>query len=312
MDKILITGGTGTVGTAFIKKYRHKFKFATLSRNENSISNLYRKFPEVKTYIGNVSNMSDLMLAYSTFKPDIVIHAAAMKHINLAEKSPASAIENNLLGTMNVITMSKLFEVPITVGISSDKACNTSSVYGMTKKLMEKLFFEAHTVENKFICTRFANVAGSNGSVIPLFLDKVKRGDTLTVTDKNMNRLMITQNDASELIYKALSLCNHCTTPLIVCKLSKSVNIDLLARSMSNNVKYVGFREGESLNEILIRKDELPYAFIVGDNEIVCLSSTLLPLKVQASALGLQYEYSSASAAKMSQHEINELIAQCN
>ena len=312
MERILITGGTGTVGQAFIDGYKDVYTFAVMSRNETNICEFERKYRGIRAYVGDVCNINDVRRVYAAFMPDIVIHAAAMKHINIAEKEPAKAVDNNIIGTMNVIAVSKQYKVAVTVGISSDKACNTNSVYGMTKKLMEKLFFEAHTQRTKFVCTRFANVAGSSGSVIPFFLDKVARGEKLPVTDINMNRLMISKEDAAFLIYKAISLCRSCITPLIVCKLSKAVNIGLLARCISNDIEYVGPREGESLNEILIRKDEIPYTFIVGGSidDIACIGAAKVSPRFKSSNFMLQKEYSSETAVYLSPTQINELIAE--
>ena len=99
-----------------------------------------------------------------------MIHSAALKHINLAEENPTSAIKINIKGSLNVIKASIRAQIPITIGVSTDKACDPDSVYGYTKRMMEKMFIEHHNNKTKFVCTRFANVANSNGSVIPLSL----------------------------------------------------------------------------------------------------------------------------------------------
>ena len=106
MKKIIITGGSGTVGTAFIQKYYKKFKFYNISRNESQISNLKNNFPEVKNYISDILNLDNLINIFESINPDIVIHSAALKHVNLAEENPTSAIETNIKGSLNVIKAS--------------------------------------------------------------------------------------------------------------------------------------------------------------------------------------------------------------
>ena len=181
-EKILITGGTGVVGTAFIKKYYKDYKFYTISRGEQNIARLKDKFPDVNCMIGSINNLDQLINIFETIKPDIVIHAAALKHVNLAEVNPGQAVENNVIGSLNIIKASVRAEVPLTVGISTDKACAPENVYGYSKKMMERMFSECHNKKTKFICTRFANVSDCEGSVIPLWLNWSKANKPLSST----------------------------------------------------------------------------------------------------------------------------------
>ena len=188
--KILITGGSGTIGKAFIKEFP-EHTYYNVSRNEKFLTDLIREHPKTKNYIGNIEDKEFLIRVFKDVKPDIVIHAAAMKHINIAEENPIQACETNVIGSLNVIKASILTDVPITIGISTDKACSSASVYGDTKSLMEKCFIDANTDKNRFALTRFANVAHSNGSVLPFWLKLKEQGKTLKLTSKKMNRLMI-------------------------------------------------------------------------------------------------------------------------
>ena len=140
MKKVLITGGSGTVGTAFINEYYDKYDFYNISRNETYISKLGQDFPKVTSYIGDICNLETLINVFEAVKPDIVIHAAALKHVNLAEEQPTKAIEMNVVGSLNVIKASIRAQVPLTVGVSTDKACDSDSVYGYTKRMMELMF----------------------------------------------------------------------------------------------------------------------------------------------------------------------------
>ena len=265
MKKVLITGGTGTVGSAFIKKYYNDYQFYSISRGEEKIAELNSKFPKVKTFIRNINDLDSLINTFESIKPDIEIHAAALKHVNLAELNPSKSIEINLNGSLNVVKASIRAKVPLTVGISTDKACSPENVYGYTKKMMEQVFMEHHNSETKFVCTRFANVANSRGSVIPFFKDLLKKNQPLKLTSADMNRLMFSSKDASTLIHDAIDYSYKIEDSFILSKKMKSVNMLKLAQTMSNNIDIVGLRPGEKLNENLISNKELPYTKLVDD-----------------------------------------------
>ena len=209
MKKILITGGTGTVGSAFIKRYYDDYQFYSISRGEEKIAELNSKFPNVTTFIRDIENQDQILNLFELIKPDIVIHAAALKHVNLAETNPTKTININLQGSLNVINASIRTEVPLTIGISTDKACSPENIYGYSKKMMEQIFAEHHNSKTKFICTRFANVAGSRGSVIPFFKNLVSKNQSLKLTSKDMNRLMFSSKEAAELVHSSINLSNH-------------------------------------------------------------------------------------------------------
>ena len=266
MKKILITGGTGTVGKSFIKQYYNDYKFYSISRNETHITELKNLFPKVHCHIGDICNLDFMINIFEQIKPDIVIHAAALKHINLAEENPSIASKINIIGSLNIVKASIRAEVPLTIGISTDKACNPDSIYGYTKRMMEKIFMQHHNKKTKFICTRFANVANSNGSVIPFWLSESKKGNPLKLTDSGMNRLMFSKKESSELIYKAIDYGQSSDESFILCKIMKNVNLLELAKVISDKeVKIIGKRPGEKLNETLIGEHELPYTYVVDD-----------------------------------------------
>ena len=200
MKRVLITGGAGTIGKAFIKRYQDRFKFYNMSRDEGSQTQLKREFPEVENHIGPIEDIGSIYRVFESVKPDIVIHAAAMKHIDIIESEPIQACNINVVVSLNVILASTKYDVPITVAVSTDKACSSESVYGDTKSLMEKCFMEANTDKNRFALTRFANVAHSNGSVLPFWLRLRSQGEPLKLTSEKMNRLMFSQDDAVSLV----------------------------------------------------------------------------------------------------------------
>ena len=201
--KVLITGGTGTVGKAIIKQNDNEY--INVSRNEEKITELKREHPSVKSYVGNIEDKGLLLRVFKDVKPDVVIHSAAMKHIDLMETNPIAGCHINVMGSLNVVEASIINDVPITIGVSTDKACLAESVYGASKYLMERVFMNSNNDTNRFALTRFANVAHSNGSVLPFWLKSKKDGKPLRLTDPEMNRLMFTQKDAAQLIKRTIS-----------------------------------------------------------------------------------------------------------
>ena len=137
MKKVLIVGGSGTIGSAFIKEFYDKYEFSSISRNELMQAELKRKFPKVNIYFSDIESQDNLTTIFLKVKPDIVIHMAAMKHVNLAEENPINACKVNVLGSLNVISASIRADVPTTIAISTDKACFPENVYGYSKSLME-------------------------------------------------------------------------------------------------------------------------------------------------------------------------------
>jgi FlaA1/EpsC-like NDP-sugar epimerase len=301
MKKVLITGGTGTVGQSFIKEYYTEYEFHSISRNEASITALKRLFPNVNCYIGDICNLDHMVNLFTKIQPDIVIHAAALKHVNLAEENPLAASEINVLGSMNIAKASVRTNVPITIGVSTDKACEPGSTYGYTKRLMETMFMQLHNEKTKFACTRFANVAHSNGSVLPFWLAEADKGNSLKLTDINMNRLMFSKQDASRLVKKAIDSLPYLGHPFILSKKMKTVNLLTLATTISDNVEIIGKRPGEKLDEILINDQELPFTYVLDDYIYI------LPVKQEKS---LTTKHSSATAEYMTPQEIKELIWQ--
>ena len=298
--KILITGGSGTIGKAFIKQFP-EHNYFNVSRNEKFLTDLMREHPKTKNYIGNIEDKEFLFRVFKEVKPDIVIHAAAMKHINIAEENPIQACQSNVIGSINIINASVIADVPITIGISTDKACSSASVYGDTKSLMEKCFMEANTDKNKFALTRFANVAHSNGSVLPFWLRLKEEGKTLKLTSGKMNRLMFSKPDAARLINKAIDKCKSDGGGFVCSYKMKSVNMLNLAKIISDDIEIVGLRPGEKLNEDLISEKEIPFTYIHGDMIYIYNQENLDMNK-------LENGYSSANAKKMSLTEMEELV----
>lgn len=261
MKKVLITGGSGTIGTEFIRRYYSDYKFGSISRNERLQHELKNLFPEVDIYVGSVDDEMALTNVVDKFRPEIIIHCAAMKHINLAETNPTQAVKVNLIGSMNVVKAALKFGVPITVGVSTDKACEPTSIYGMTKFLMEKMFIE-HNDQSKFVVCRFGNVAFSNGSVLPFWMNLKKEGKPLLITDPRMKRFFFSKKEAVELIHATLT---YGEGGFVLVKKLKAVSMLHLAKKISNDIEIVGARPGERFDECLVGSSELPYSHDLGD-----------------------------------------------
>jgi len=303
MKKIFITGGSGTIGSSFIKKYYNKYRFLSYSRNEKMQVSLKRRFPDVQIVLGSIEDQISLTNAMRVFSPDFVIHAAALKHVDTAEISPIQAVKSNIVGSLNIIKAAFDSNVPLTIGVSTDKACDPDNNYGYTKSLMEKMFLESFTNKNKFLVCRFGNVTHSHGSVLPYWLRLRKDNKPLQLTDKNMTRLMFSREESVSLVHKLLTEGNKAKDPFILSKKMKTVNLHKLANLISKDIEEIGLRPGEKLFEVLISKNELPYTSVQG--EYIFIHSEL-----NKNNNTLDKIYSSETAVEMSKEEMIEIISE--
>ena len=297
--KVLITGGTGTVGKAVIKQNDNEY--INVSRNEEKIAELKREFPEVKSYVGNIEDKGLLLRVFKDVKPDVVIHAAAMKHIDLMETNPIAGFNINVMGSLNVVEASVINDVPITIGVSTDKACLSESVYGASKYLMERVFMNSNNDTNRFSLTRFANVAHSNGSVLPFWLKLKQEGKPLKLTDPDMNRLIFTQEDAANLINRTIKFTKENGGGFVKSYKMKCVNMLDLAKFISDDVQIIGKRPGEKTDEDLISEREITRTYIHG-NDIH------IKMKENQGDNKLTEPYNSKSAPKMTTSEMGDLV----
>ena len=206
--KILITGGTGSLGQALTKRLL-EFDVDTiriLSRNESKQVQMSSEFSDTRLrfLIGDIRDKERLIKSMEDI--DIVFHAAALKHVPIIEYNPFEAIKTNVVGSQNVIDASLIQDVEKVICIGTDKAVSPLNTYGATKLLMEKLFVTANNYLNpekhrtKFFAVRYGNVLGSSGSVIPLFIKQIKSKKKISITDPNMTRFSITMNEALDFI----------------------------------------------------------------------------------------------------------------
>jgi UDP-N-acetylglucosamine 4,6-dehydratase/5-epimerase len=305
MKKVIITGGAGSIGTAFIKRYADVYEFYNVSRNENLQWKLKQKFPNVKNYTTSIEDCCALEGVFEKVgNIDIVLHLAAIKHIDIAQKHPIHTCKVNIIGSMNIINCCKKFDVPVTIGLSTDKACASESIYGTTKFLMERCFMEANTDRNKFALCRFANVANSSSSIIPNWKKMKENNISLKVTDKRMNRMMFSLPDAADFIYRTIKECETYGGGFTGVKGDmKTVNIYRLAKAISDDVEIIGKRtEVEKFDEDLISIDELPFTRKLEDNYVMIYDEK------QDEQYNLKEPYSTKNSEIMTDEDIQKIV----
>ncbi len=302
MEKIIITGGSGTVGSSFIENNVGKYEIFSYARNEKSQVALKRLFPGVNIVLGAIEDKINFENVVRKINPGIIIHTAALKHVDSAEKQPLEMVKTNILGSKNIVDTSLKLNIPITIGISTDKACEPKNMYGYSKLIMERMFLEANNKKNIFCCTRFGNVSGSSGSVIPFWLNLKWKGDSLPLTDLGMNRLMINRKDSSAIIERCILEAKKKNGGFVLSKKMKSVIMHELAKLISEDINLIGVRPGEGLNEILISNSELPFTKV--DKDYIFIYRKINnDLKSR-----LDKPISSDKSSKMNKKELLEII----
>lgn len=264
---ILVTGGTGSFGKKFLEMVFQKYspnKVIIYSRDEYKQSVMKTEYADkidmskVRFFIGDVRDKDRLFRAFEDV--DYVIHAAAMKQVPTCEYNPMEAVKTNIHGAQNVIDAALDRNVKKVIALSTDKAVNPINLYGGTKLVSDKLFIAANSYtghkDTRFAVVRYGNVAGSRGSVIPIWKNAIAKGETsLSVTDMRMTRFWITLEEGVELVFKALAESKGGET--YISKIP-SFHIGDLAEAMlpGCNIKEIGIREGEKLHEVMVTKDD--------------------------------------------------------
>ena len=263
---ILITGGTGSFGQKCVKTLLEKYKLNKIiifSRDEQKqyeMSQVYseKKYPCLRYFIGDVRDKSRLERACAGV--DIIIHAAAMKHVTASEYNPTECISTNVDGAKNVINAAIYNNVTKVIAISTDKAANPINLYGATKLCSDKLFVAANNLAGKhktrFSVVRYGNVIGSRGSVIPYFKKLIEEGKSkLPITDIEMTRFVIKLQEGVDFVLKCIP--NMMGGEIFVPKLPSIKILDLITAFVGkNNYNVIGIRPGEKLHEVMIPMEE--------------------------------------------------------
>ncbi|MGH4138374.1 SDR family NAD(P)-dependent oxidoreductase [Clostridium sp.] len=300
---ILITGGTGSWGNELTTQLlqMNPKQIIIYSRSELNQVNMERKFnnPKLKFIIGDIRDYESIKQA--TKDVEYIFHLAALKHVPICEQQPEEAIKTNITGVKNLISAAIENNVVKVIDVSTDKAVEPINVYGMTKAIGEKLIIHANTItsKTKFVCIRAGNVLGTNGSVVPYFIDQVKRCNEITITDPAMTRYFLTLKQAIQLIFKAIKSSIGGETFVMKMPGYRIVDIARIIQEEFGDehcsVKVIGKRPGEKVNEVLISKYEAENAYIYDNNYFVILSQ----IKIQ----GLKEYYKKLNLNTLNQKE---------
>jgi FlaA1/EpsC-like NDP-sugar epimerase len=278
--RILITGGTGSLGQALVRRVlggelgyparvtvfsrdeakQHYMRMEYKQRRAATDDIIYRNSQELLAFhIGDVRDYSSVLSALR--EADVVFNAAALKQVPTCEYFPFEAVKTNILGPVNIVRAIRENNVPVqmVVGISTDKACKPINVMGMTKSLQERIFIEANLdcPNVSFVCVRYGNVIASRGSVIPLFLDQIRAGGPVTITLQEMTRFLLSLDQAVDTVFAAVRGARRGET--YVPKISSAYVVDLAKTLIGNrNVEIVctGIRPGEKVHEIMVSEEE--------------------------------------------------------
>ena len=276
---ILITGGTGSFGTSFLRfilsNYKNYKRVVIFSRDELKQFELSKKFPEKKYknlryFIGDVRDKNRLNMAFKNI--DYVVHAAALKQVPTAEYNPFETIQTNIIGAQNIVEASLNNGVKKVIALSTDKAAAPVNLYGATKLCSDKLFIAANNIKGdkkiSFSVVRYGNVMGSRGSVIPEFIRQSKLNNLVTVTDKRMTRFNISLTDSIEMVNWSLNNCIG--GEILVPKLPSYKITDLVeAIAPKSKIKVIGIRPGEKIHEELITSSDSFQTFDIGKYYII-------------------------------------------
>jgi UDP-glucose 4-epimerase len=262
---LLITGGTGSFVNAVLRRFIDSdlSEIRIFSRDEKKQDDMRKNFssPKIKFYIGDVRDYNSVLNAVRG--SDFIYHAAALKQVPSCEFHPMEAVKTNVLGTENVLEAAINFDVKRVVCLSTDKAVYPINAMGISKAMMEKVIVAKSRSSNKtVICaTRYGNVMASRGSVIPLFVDQIRTGNSISITDPKMTRFMMTLDDAVDLVLYAFQ---HGNPGEIFVQKAPAATIDTLAKALtdllgasSHPIHVIGTRHGEKLYESLLSREEI-------------------------------------------------------
>lgn len=274
---IFIAGGTGSWGQELVRQLLAKNvgKIIIYSRGELAQVNMTSKFNDsrIKYVIGDVRDYQQVLK--HTKEVDIIFNLAALKHVPICENHPQEAIKTNINGTTNLINAAIENKVRKFIMASTDKAVAPTNLYGMTKAVCEKLTIQANalTKDTDFVCVRGGNVLGSNGSVVPFFIKKIKETNIVPVTDKRMTRFFLTLEDAIQLLFQAVSY--SIGGEIFVMNMPSFRIIDLadilmdVYGDINTQCIVTGIKEGEKIDEILISEHETRNSFVLNNDYYV-------------------------------------------
>ena len=265
MKRILITGGTGFLGINLAKKLKSKFKVVLGARNNKQNFNA-KRLTNCQIIPLDVANINSVRDAVNIVKPNIIIHAAATKFVDLSEKFPFECIDCNILGSSNVARVAIDKKIESVIGISTDKASPPiKNIYGMSKSIMEKTFASsAQSSKTNFLCVRYGNVAWSTGSVLPIWKEMFEKNKIIYTTGPYMRRFFFSVEEAVNLVTVSLNNRRRLNGKILSVNMGSARMIDILKCWISRyggKYKIINQRKGDRLDEYLIGNEELKFAY---------------------------------------------------
>lgn len=318
--KVLITGGTGTLGKALTKKILESDvdTIRIFSRDEWKQTQMYEEFEgeqRLRFLIGDIRDKERLNRALKDI--NIVFHTAALKHVPVAEYNPFEAVKTNIYGAQNVIDSCLEQNVQKVIAVGTDKAVAPLNTYGATKMLMERLFVAANNYQGKtnFVCVRYGNVLGSRGSIVPIFVNQIKEKNKVTITDPTMTRFNIVMREALDLVFRALK--NGSGGEVFIPKLKayktgdmKDAIIEVLNSSCTT--EKIPVRPGEKYHESLISDDELRKVYEIENDYVIVEQATqsydVKKEEINLKKADLRERYSSNLVPLLSKNELKEIL----
>lgn len=316
-SKILITGGTGSWGNQLTRQLLDKYNVAEIriySRGEHKQVEMKRRFrahDNIRFVIGDIRDKNILDLTMKGI--DYVFHLAALKHVPVCEENNWEAVLTNIYGTQNVIEGAIKNNVKKVIDISTDKAVDPYNLYGVTKACGEKLILNAqnnYITDTRFVCIRGGNVMGTNGSVLPLFVEQLKNSNRLTVTDEAMTRYLMSTKEAIGLIFSAVE--ESVGGEIFVMRMP-ALSVGDIVKAMvhrfgnpETSVEIIGARPGEKLHEVLVSKNEIASTVEYSHDYYVILPSTMTAahtMKYGSLAKVSLPEFTSENARRLKQDE---------